>query len=153
RGDGSTPVPELSEDADAFQVYTSGTTGSPKAAVLTHRNHFGIVHRWQMAGIRLEPGNTLYLAMPANLGAGLYVCLNGVYNGACIELANQFDPAAVVRVLDEREGGIGTAMVPTMIQACLAVEGAHDRAFANLRWILYGAAAISVPVLRDALET
>jgi acyl-CoA synthetase (AMP-forming)/AMP-acid ligase II len=147
-------LPDISEDDDAFQVYTSGTTGRPKAAVLTHTNHFGIVHRWQMASLRLQPGDTMYLAMPANLGAGLYVVLNAVYSGACVHLAPRFDPAETVRVLDETtDGGVATAMAPTMIQACLAADGAKDRGYANLRWILYGAAPISAPLLREALDT
>jgi acyl-CoA synthetase (AMP-forming)/AMP-acid ligase II len=153
-GGTSGTLPDVREDDDAFQVYTSGTTGRPKAAVLTHANHFGIVHRWQMAGLRLQPGDTMYLAMPANLGAGLYVVLNAVYTGACLHLAPQFDAAETVRVLDETtDRGVATAMAPTMIQACLATDGARDRSYEKLRWILYGAAPISAPVLRDALDT
>jgi acyl-CoA synthetase (AMP-forming)/AMP-acid ligase II len=82
----------------------------------------------------------------------MYLSFNAVHNGACLELARHFDPAEVVRALDERDDGVGIAMAPTMIQACLAAEGVRDRKFRNLRWILYGAAPISTGLLQEAID-
>ncbi|MGV9802170.1 class I adenylate-forming enzyme family protein [Mycobacterium sp. NPDC003449] len=143
-------LPVIDADFDAFQVYTSGTTGRPKGAVITHAAALANWSRWQMMGIRLDPGDQLHLSLPANLAAGMYVCMNAIYNGACIQLEKKFDAKATLTALEC--GAAATSLVPTMISSCLQVEGGVDRNYPRLKWILTGAAPISVQLLRRAIE-
>ncbi len=145
-------LPELDDSMPGLQMYTSGTTGRPKGAVFLHRTVSEVMHRWLVVGLRLNPGERLYMAMPACLAAGMLTITNGVLNGAEIVLASEFDPKAVIESFDT--GSVAaTALAPTMIQRCLEVPGARSRRYESLRWILYGAAPMPQNVLRQAMET
>jgi acyl-CoA synthetase (AMP-forming)/AMP-acid ligase II len=148
--DDSIALPAVGDSDDALQVYTSGTTGRPRAAILTHRALSATHFLWQMQGLRLESGDVFYVAMPATLGAGLYTCLNVICNGASLWLAPRFDSSAAVNALSDG-GSAATAMAPTMLQACLNTEGIESRDFSRLKWILYGAAPMPAPLLRQAM--
>lgn len=144
--------PVAPED-DLFQLYTSGTTGHPKGAVLTHQAvtthilQMGLVHN-------IPPGERLLLVAPifhvAALNAGAFPCLAA---GGCLFIQEDFKPAEVVRAMSEEQIGMAI-LVPAMIQACLtAVPDAAQRNYANLRLIHYGASPIAEATLRRALET
>jgi len=145
-------LPELDDGMAGMQMYTSGTTGRPKGAVFLHRGISEVMHRWLVVGLRLQPGERMYMAMPACLAAGLLTVTNGVLNGAEIVLASNFVPELVIESFDT--GRIAaTALAPTMIQRCAEVPGADQREYPNLRWILYGAAPMPPQLLRKAVET
>lgn len=143
----------VTPDDDLFQLYTSGTTGHPKGAVLTHRAV--TTHLFQM-GIahNIQPGERLLLVAPvfhvAALNAGAFPCLAA---GGCLYIQEDFRPAEVVRALSEEQIGMAI-LVPAMIQACLtAVPDAAQRNYENLRLIHYGASPIAEATLRRAIET
>ena len=138
---------------DLFQLYTSGTTGHPKGAVLTHRAvtthvlQMGLAHN-------IQPGERLLLVAPifhvAALNAGAIPCLAA---GGCLYIQSDFKPAEVVRALSEAHIGMAI-LVPAMIQACLtAVPDAAQRRYDDLRLIHYGASPIAEATLRRAIET
>lgn len=143
----------VTPDDDLFQLYTSGTTGRPKGAMLTHRAV--ITHLFQM-GIahNIQPGERLLLVAPvfhvAALNAGAFPCLAA---GGCLYIQGDFKPAEVVRALSEEHIGMAI-LVPAMIQACLtAVPDVAQRSYENLRLIHYGASPIAEATLRRAIET
>jgi acyl-CoA synthetase (AMP-forming)/AMP-acid ligase II len=149
---GSSMLPVLDDDAPGLQMYTSGTTGRPKGAVFAHRAISEVMHRWLVCGLRLDPGERLYMAMPACLAAGMLTVSNGVQNGAEIVFASKFVPEDVITAF--HTGQIAaTALAPTMIQRCVDVPGADQREYPHLRWILYGAAPMPQALLRKALAT
>jgi len=153
-GQPDTPPDRLvTPDDDLFQLYTSGTTGHPKGAVLTHRAV--TTHLFQM-GIahNIQPGERLLLVAPvfhvAALNAGAFPCLAA---GGCLYIQEEFRPTEVVRVLSEEQIGLAI-LVPAMIQACLmAVPDVAQRHYKNLRLIHYGASPIAEATLRRAIET
>jgi acyl-CoA synthetase (AMP-forming)/AMP-acid ligase II len=141
------PVPRGLGDA-AYQIYTSGTTGKPKGVVHSHASVAALMMRWHLCGMYVMPGEKFYLAMPTTLAAGLSQTLATLYSGGTLELA-KFDPQETLRGLANRAAG--TALAPTMIQMLLrANDGTHD--FSSLKWILYGAAPMPVPVLQEAMQ-
>ena len=143
----------VNPDHDLFQLYTSGTTGHPKGAVLTHR---AVTTHMMQIGLahNIRPGERLLLVAPvfhvAALNAGVIPCLAA---GGSLYIQADFKPAEVVRALSEAHIGMAI-LVPAMIQACLtAVPDAAQRRYADLRLIHYGASPIAEATLRRAIET
>lgn len=143
----------VASDDDVFQLYTSGTTGHPKGAVLTHQAvtthilQMGVAHN-------IQPGERLLLVAPvfhvAALNAGAFPCLAA---GGCLYIQEDFRPDEVVRALSEAHIGMAL-LVPAMIQACLtAMPDVAQRRYDDLRLIHYGASPIAEATLRRALET
>lgn len=142
----------VAADHDLFQLYTSGTTGRPKGAVLTHRavtthlTQMGLAHD-------IRPGERLLLVAPifhvAGLNAGAFPCLAA---GGCLYIQADFKPVEVVRALSEARIGMAI-LVPAMIQACLTtVPDVAGRRYADLRLIHYGASPIAERTLARAME-
>jgi acyl-CoA synthetase (AMP-forming)/AMP-acid ligase II len=112
------PLRNVASQDDLFQLYTSGTTGHPKGAVLTHQAvtthilQMGLAHN-------IQPGERLLLVAPvfhvAGLNAGAFPCLAA---GGCLYIQADFKPDEVVRALSEAHIGMAI-LVPAMIQACL----------------------------------
>ncbi len=136
-------------DELVYQMYTSGTTGLPKGAMISQRAV--IAHLQQLtalAGAVDEP-RTLVVA-PMYHAAGAVTGINAIAQGGSVYTMADFVPSEVARVLDE-EGITNVTLVPAMIQALLvAVPGLADLEFARLDSIVYGASPIAVETLRAA---
>jgi malonyl-CoA/methylmalonyl-CoA synthetase len=108
----------------ALLVYTSGTTGTPKGAVLSHANLLASVDAVAVAW-RWSPDDRLVLALPLfhvhGLGVGLYGTLT---TGATAVLHDGFAPGAVLDAV--RDGGTLFFGVPTMWHRLAAHPGAGD---------------------------
>lgn len=141
----------ITPDHDLYQMYTSGTTGRPKGAILTH----GAVtaHLTQLAlahGVR--PGERVLLVAPLFHVAGANVAaFVSVYVGASLYIQADFKPDEVVRALSEEAIGLGV-FVPAMIRMCLTeVPDVAQRAYPSLRLVHYGASPIAEQTLRRAM--
>lgn len=147
------PVRNVDSQDDLFQMYTSGTTGHPKGAVLSHQAV--TTHILQMALVHnIRPGERLLLVAPvfhvAGLNAGAFPCIAA---GGCLYIQADFKPDEVVQALSEERIGIAI-LVPAMVQACLtAVPDVAQRRYDDLRLIHYGASPIAEATLRRAMET
>jgi malonyl-CoA/methylmalonyl-CoA synthetase len=133
----------------ALLVYTSGTTGQPKGALLTHGNLLASATAVQVAW-RWEGDDRLLLALPLFHVHGLGVGLNGALcAGASIVLRPRFDAADVA----ERCSGSEVTMffgVPTMYQR-LAASG-HAGALRGLRLLVSGSAPLPAALARDVAQ-
>jgi fatty-acyl-CoA synthase len=114
-----TPPPDAARDADPLLiVYTSGTTGKPKGAVLTHGNMlYNALNNGVGLGITAEDITLTVLPLFHVGGIGLF-SLPALYAGASIVLPRRFDPAEALRLI-ERERVTFTMTVPTIMQAYL----------------------------------
>lgn len=135
---------------DAVQMYTSGTTGMPKGAVLTHEAFETML---SAADTMLIPrqGDHMLMVLPMYHIFGLAETLACARNRGCLHIRADFNPVEIVRMLDE-EGIHVAPLVPAMIQACLLVPGAAERRYESLRLMVYAASPISEVTLRKALE-
>ncbi len=146
------PDRAIGGDLDLYQMYTSGTTGRSKGAVLTHR---AVIAQMLQIGLVLRgaPGERWLLVAPLFHAAGANVAaFQGVYAGGCLVVQADFNPVRVVQALSE-DGVAVALLVPAMIQACLAaVPDIAQRRYPRLRTLAYGASPIAEATLRRAME-
>jgi acyl-CoA synthetase (AMP-forming)/AMP-acid ligase II len=148
----TSPEDNITTGHDLFQLYTSGTTGYPKGAVLTqgavttHLLQIGLEHQ-------IRPGERVLIVAPLfHVAAANAAAFPTLHAGGCLYIQTDFKPAEVVRALSEERIGMGV-FVPAMIQACLtAVPDAGQRNYDQLRLIHYGASPIAEHTLRRAME-
>ncbi len=133
-------------DADvAVLLFTSGTAGAPKAAMLTHGNLAANVRQvLDHPGLALRPDDRALALLPFHHVFGLNVSLGvSLAAGAAVVLVDHFDAAAsVARIRSERVSVV--AGVPTMFAAWLELDAAAgpSDAFASVRLAVSGAAPL-----------
>lgn len=155
QGDGrGSAVADVGRDDLAWLFYTSGTTGRPKGAMLTHQNLAFVVASWLADLTPLtEHDVTLHVA-PLTHGAGFHA-LAATARGAhqVISPSAHFDPPEVLALM-RRCGVTNTWMVPTQIVMLTdAAREAGGVELPDLRFVVYGGAPFAPPELRRALET
>jgi long-chain acyl-CoA synthetase len=140
-------VPRNPQD-EAVILYTSGTTGKPKGAVLTHDNILWNVtgSAWEIA--RIEPDDVSIAVLPLFHSFGQTVVLNASFRaGAAIVLMPRFEPNECLDLL-VKEGVTIFAAVPTMFIGLLAAA-ANNPSRPNLRRVVSGGAALPVAVINQ----
>ncbi len=143
----------VNEDADAYQMYTSGTTGHPKGAVIQQRAICSNIEQVVVAGLAFGPGERALVVAPMYHAAGGILCFSAVSSGASLFIQEDFNPPEVVRAMDEDRIAIAL-LVPAMIQACLVfVPDAAEREYKDLRQVVYGASPIAADTLKQAMTT
>ena len=138
-------------DDVAMQLYTSGTTGLPKGAMLTNRGLgtlLGEVGRWW----QFDGSSKNLVCMPLFHIGGSGWALVGMHVGAHSVLVREFAPPDVLAIV-ERHRITNALFVPAMLQFLTMVPGAGDRDYSALRSIVYGASPITNEVLVRAIKT
>jgi len=142
-------VAEVRESDVALILYTSGTTGHPKGAMLTHLNIVHSVLHYQ-ACMRLVPQDRSALAVPASHVTGLIAVIAAMLRvGGAIVVVPAFQAADFVRLV-EAERISHTLMVPAMYNLCLMSGEMARRDLACWRVGGYGGAPMPVATI-DAL--
>jgi long-chain acyl-CoA synthetase len=145
------PVGEITERAagdTAVILYTSGTTGKPKGAQLTHAN-LSVNADVSRLLFSLEPDDVVLGALPLFHAFGQTCGLNAaVAAGASLALIPRFDPGHALEVIEEHRVTVFEG-VPTMYAALLH-HPERDRFDAStLRVCVSGGAALAVELLRE----
>lgn len=137
-----------------YQMYTSGTTGRPKGAILTHSNVLANLEQLRVAiRDRLGLGERVLVVAPMYHAAGTIMALHGLNSGGGLIIHEDFVPADVVNALANDNIAV-TVLVPAMIQACLVmVPDAASRDYSTLKGMVYGASPIAEETLRKAMDT
>ena len=132
----------------ALLQYTGGTTGTPKAAVLTHRNLVANAVQGQ-AWTGAEPGTeTIYGVLPFFHAFGLTLCLTYATRVAATLVAfPKFDPAAVLAAQRRRPGTFLPA-VPPMLDRLTAAAHAKGADLSSFRYAISGAMSLSAETAR-----
>ena len=139
------------EEADLYQMYTSGTTGRPKGAVLTHRAVTSNLAQIATM-VHLRAGDRYLIVAPLYHAAAAVAAFWTLQQGGTLYVLEEFEPREVVRVLAEERIAAAT-LVPAMIQACLvAAPEAGELRYDDLHFVLYGASPIAEETLRRAMR-
>jgi acyl-CoA synthetase (AMP-forming)/AMP-acid ligase II len=149
-GPATAPEPRRGAQPDdaVYQMYTSGTTGMPKGAVLSHRAV--VANVWQVSlALPVRPGERGLVVLPMFHAAIIPAAFAVLCRGGCLVVLDAFDPDELTRVLERERISVAT-LVPAMLRACL--DAATERRYDDLRCIYYGASAIAQSTLGQAME-
>jgi acyl-CoA synthetase (AMP-forming)/AMP-acid ligase II len=148
------PKVEIGRKDIAIQLYTSGTTGKPKGAMLSHANLLNLVetgegekpdwNKWTENDISL-------VAMPVFHIGGSGWGLVSLYHGAMGVIAREFDPTKVLDFI-EHSKITKLFMVPAAMQFVVRQPRARQVDFSRLKYMLYGASPIPAALLKECIE-
>jgi fatty-acyl-CoA synthase len=146
------PVVDIPNDSPALIMYTSGTTGRPKGAVLTHNNIAGQATT-NLFTVHPDATDVGFIGVPLFHIGGVGNTVSPIQLGlpTVIYPLGAFDPGALLDVL-EAEQVTSMFLVPAQWQVVCAEQRANPRRL-GLRTLSWGAAPASDTLLRDMAET
>lgn len=137
----------------AVQLYTSGTTGHPKGAMLSHKNLLNLTtakgevpdwNRWSADDVTL-------VAMPVFHIAGSGWGIFGLFHGAKNVIARDFDPGTVLDFI-QNHGISKCILVPAALQFVVRHPKARQTDYSRLKYMLYGASPIPLDLLKECMS-
>jgi long-chain acyl-CoA synthetase len=150
-GEGRLTDGEADPQAEAWLFYTSGTTGRPKGAILTHRNLLFACHCYYADIDWIDVHDTILHAAPLTHGSGLYG-LAHIARGSCNVIAGgSFEPERVFQALTSH-ANVSMFAAPTMISRLINHPCAGSADTRGLKTIIYGGAPMYMADLKRALE-
>ncbi len=145
-------VADVDGDDAAVLLYTSGTTGTPKGAELTHSNLKQNVEITLKTLIQINEEDTLLGALPLFHSFGQTCGLNcGVAAGARLTLIPRFDPDKALEII-QRDGVTIFEGVPTMYTAMLNSDKKDEVDLSCLRLCVSGGSAMPGEIMRSFEE-
>src|ERR1039457_1466686 len=151
---GLAPAPSMdrADDDDAVILYTSGTTGRPKGAELTHANLTRNAELAAATMLNAGPGDVTMGCLPLFHVFGLTCGLNAtIASGGTLTLLSRFDPVKALEVIGRDKVTVFEG-VPTMYAAMLHHPAHASADTSSLRTCVSGGAAMPVAVMRGFEE-
>jgi long-chain acyl-CoA synthetase len=143
-------VADQGGEATAVILYTSGTTGQPKGAELTHNNLSSNVRSTIETLLPMEPGDVIFGGLPLFHSFGQTVELNAAMaGGACLTLLPKFDAEQALSIISNDQVTIFLG-VPSMYMGLLAVKDRVRFDTSSLKVAASGGASLPVEVLHGA---
>ena len=137
---GPVPITEVEADALAVLIFTSGTAGSPQAAMLSHGNLLANLEQSRSVGVHIEPTDVVYGVLPMFHIFGLNVVLGqSLLGGATVVLVQRFDPSTALDTIRDRGVTVVPGAPPLWVSFSGFTEAPAD-SFAGVHLALTGAA-------------
>jgi O-succinylbenzoate-CoA ligase len=145
------PEIEVEEDDVAVQMYTSGTTGRPKGAMLTHKNLMSM-YMSRLVDLKLDKDDIFLSSVPYYHIAAEYALII-LYIGGTLVIHNKFDPGCFLETIETEKVTLSLG-VPSMINFLVQHMEKHpmDYDLSSIKIFLYGASPMPVALLRKAIE-
>ena len=148
-----TEVVSREDDDLVVLLYTSGTTGQPKGAELTHHNMTTNAATSAETLVELTEDDVVMGCLPLFHVFGLTCGLNAsVLKGSCLTLVPRFDAAKALEVVGRDKVTVFEG-VPTMYAGMLHAEGAAEADMSSLRTCISGGSAMPVEVMKNFEKT
>ncbi|WP_165189803.1 class I adenylate-forming enzyme family protein [Caulobacter soli] len=145
------PELEESEETVAVQLFTSGTTAAPKAAVLRHANLLSYILGTVEFASAPEEDAALVCVPPYHI-AGIAALLSSIYALRRILLLPAFDPDAWLDLV-AAEGASNAFVVPTMLSRIIArIDAGASADVGSLRALAYGGGRMPLELIERALD-
>ena len=139
----------LDPDLSCTILYTSGTTGRPKGAVIDRK---GLTARIFVNALELEStANDVFVACLPMFHIAAFLAYASVFRGGTAVMLPEFTPENCFNLL-QKENATSMVLVPTMIRMLLDIPAIDDFDPSNLRMIVYGGESIPPAVLKKAVE-
>ncbi|TFD99241.1 fatty acid--CoA ligase family protein [Jeotgalibacillus salarius] len=140
--------PELIEDDTAIILYTSGTTGKPKGAMLSHKNVYSNA-KDVAEYLNITGEDRVVTTLPMFHVFALTVVLNApLINGGTLLIVPRFSPKDVFDVVEKYKATV-FAGVPTMYNFLLQYPEANSNSFESVRLCISGGASMPVALLEN----
>ncbi|AFC52246.1 MULTISPECIES: class I adenylate-forming enzyme family protein [Mycobacterium] len=131
-------------EADAALVFSSGTTGLPKAVRHTHASLDEAVRHWRHA-LQLTHHDRIQVATPPSHILGLLNLLTAWETGACVRLHRRFDIDRVLHHIESDRITVEMAVAPIAL-AIASHPGLESYDLSSLRYIMWGATPVNANV-------
>jgi len=148
------PFMPSGQDDAVLQLYTSGTTGNPKGAVLSNRNLFALRKHSSDADMpytKWEDDEAVLVAMPCAHIGGTGLGIMALAAGLPGVILAEFNPDGVFDAV-EHHGVTRFFIVPAALQMLLMHPRCASVDYSRLKYILYGAAPIPLELLRQCIK-
>jgi long-chain acyl-CoA synthetase len=143
---------ETASDQIAWLFYTSGTTGRPKGASLSHRSLLDMTMNYFVDIDRPQPGEAMIHAAPISHGSGLYNFPMLLRGGTQVfPESGKYEVPEVIALI-ARWPGTSMFLAPTMVKRLIEHPDAGNIAPGALRTIIYGGAPMYVSDLKKSLD-